>query len=256
MHGNIFDAFRNGSEPLLTTKERQEILNLYGYGLVVDGVPGPATKAAIKKADAAVKGWAQKVLDQFKAADDLTKDPTGTYLKGTFPQTVLAIARFYADLKPAVREVGGNNCGPWVRYFADGTEGMSWCALWACGTVLAQAQERWQAEVRPIPWAYKSFLSGWCPSLYESAKLLKRLQPVSKNEHLTPGFLFLTERDTGDAGGQKRIGHVGIVESVDEDGAFWTIEGNAKNSGDGSDGIVRRCRNYLTKAYWTIDLNV
>jgi hypothetical protein len=266
----IKNAFKDPKN--LTVKEKQELLNLLGYGIEIDGKYGPATKRAEKLAqeslDQRIKNyqtvagtevypltWMDDVLDRFTKLDQL-----GTYHNNPevfagkmFSDVVLEIARAYADCYPPIREVGGNNRGPWIRFFC--REGDIWCALFACGTVLEQAEQLWENATLRLPYPKGYFNTGWTPTIAERAKKLKRLFMGNEFKRLKPGDLFLCERDTGDALNSKRIGHVGIVENVYPDHVFTTIEGNARDSSTGRDGVVRKIRDADNQKYYFVDLS-
>jgi hypothetical protein len=249
----------------LTTKEKQELLVLLGFNIDIDGIYGPCTKHAEKAAQDYYNkcfsdmkehpAWFTPLVLKFVQADFL-----GDYNNilpdvrmNTFSDVVREMATYYANIQPSVCEVGGNNKGPWVRFFCE--EGDVWCALFACGTVLEQAEQWWLGAGKTLPHHKGHYNTGWTPTIAARAKELGKLYEVNELSRLKPGHLFLSERDTGDPVIGKRIGHVGIVVEVLEDGAFKTVEGNARASGEGRDGVIYKLRNAHTQKYYFVDLS-
>jgi hypothetical protein len=90
--------------------------------------------------------------------------------------------------------VAGAGVGPWCAQF------VSWCAKQA-GTPLGEAGQGFQSVEAVSAWAQRT----------------GRLQPAGSTPQ--PGDLIVW-------GGE----HIGLVESVDPDGAIHTIEGNSSNA--------------------------
>lgn len=197
---------------MIDTKNIQEWLCLHGINTKVDGQIGPATRAAIKLFQG------KNGLAQSGACDQNTENalvlplrraqaalpPEMSEVKGD-ASDVIQIARQHLREHP--REVGGQNRGPWVRYYMDGNEGdaWAWCAGFAT-TVLRQAGV-------PI----NKFFS--CDLLLQDAKKLGKF-----SDKPIVGGLFLVMKSPTDAV------HVGIVTSADK-GVVQTVEGNTNDDG-------------------------
>ena len=113
----------------------REWLLLNGIGVVVDGDFGAATDFAIRKFtiknDFVENGIVEnktfaKLINPMKFVIE-EKTP-----KSILGNTVVTYAKRH--LKQSPREIGGQNCGPWVRLYMKGNEGpeWAWCARFAC----------------------------------------------------------------------------------------------------------------------------
>lgn len=157
--------------------------------------------------------------------------PAGTALE----DAVVAIARQHIAQRPV--EVGGNNCGPWVRLYMQGREGsaQAWCAGFV-SFVVAQAARDLNVKVR-----FKRQI--WVPSLVDNAKSDGRFiaakevdTPLKRASKLRPGHIFVIK------GSDPPWTHTGFVLAVNEK-SFGTIEGNV--GGDsGVNGPNARQGNY------------
>lgn len=190
----------------------QEWLCLHGNLVKIDEDFGPASAAALRqfqaKAGLAVTG----VVDVSTSAAlelplKLAAAPLPPDLRGVMgePEDIIFIAQQH--LKQHPREVGGQNRGPWVRYYMDGNEGDAWA--WCAGFTTTIAK---QAGVS-MPKFYS------CDLLLQWAKKNGKL-------HATPrvGCLFLSMKSPVDAV------HVGIVTGVEHE-IVRTIEGNTNDEG-------------------------
>lgn len=123
-----------------------------------------------------------------------------------------AVAFAVEELLAGACEVGGPNCGPWVRKYlqpAGLLEGNAWCAGMVCWCY------RQAAGPRAMPFPYTAgvrALFAECRDR-EFTRALGRV-PV-------PGDLMFWTRSHNPV-----LGHVGIVHHADADGAVVTIEGN------------------------------
>ena len=206
-------------------KRIQEWLGLQGFGVRIDGQFGAATRSAVQAFQQARNLPRTGVVDEatFAAltapmAQVLKKiDPAGRSLS----EMVLAYAEQHLAVNP--QEIGGANCGPWVRFYMGGHEGIQW--LWCAGFVgfvLRQAAESLNVPV-PIELSYS------CDLIAASAKqhniFLSGTDANTKNK-VRPGHLFLVRRVVND------WQHIGIVRSVDAAaGTFTTVEGNSNDDG-------------------------
>ncbi len=222
----------------------QEWLCLHGFSVPIDGDYGPATALAVKQ-------FQQK---QGQTVDGEVGNNTFTMLirplvramervpvvKGHTSLGNLIAAYAMQHLQQSPREVGGQNMGPWVRYYTGGLQGKDypWCAAFAC-TILRQACETLELPM-PIPYTLS------CDMLAMEAKKAGLFVPeteASGKVHI--GSFFLVRRADTD------WTHVGIVAQAQADAdAFSTIEGNTNDSGD-REGyeVCERSRGYEKKDF-------
>lgn len=198
----------------------QEWLTFHGFGLKIDGEFGPATEMA-------VSAFQQRhSLPAIGRVDETTFDamtaPLSLALRPIDGTGVLSLdAPRYAEqhLAQHPREVGGQNCGPWVRLYMNGAEGVDfpWCAGFAC-FVLRQA-----SAGKPLPFVP----SVSCDEIGIHAKdrgLIREGGPGFDTSQLKTGSLFLVRRPQGG------WHHTGIVVGI-ASGAVTTIEGNTNDNG-------------------------
>ena len=136
-------------------------------------------------------------------------------------------------------ETGGQNCGPWVRLYMKGNEGVPWA--WCAGFVSFLLEQARQKIERPMPIAG----SFSCDSLAAQAKdagLFADERDVMRGA-IPPGALFLVRRTPAD------WTHVGVVTRSGPD-AFDTIEGNTNDDGsrEGFE-VCARTRGYKDKDF-------
>src|SRR5436189_1564663 len=215
----------------------QEWLCLQGIQVKLDTDFGPATESAVKLFQQQSQLPTTGIVDQSTFAR-LIQPMTDAL--APLPVTDISlggVAVLYAQqhLRSAPREVGGENCGPWVRLYMDGQEGapFAWCAGFAC-FVLKQAANAIGAQL-PIQ------TSVSCDALATSAKqrgvFLAGGVGVS-HARLAPGSFFLNRKTDAD------WVHTGIVTGVESE-SFHTIEGNT-NDGGSREGykVCQRVRPY------------
>lgn len=235
---------RRELEPPATTLSRgsrgpdvrrlQEWLCLHGFHTAVDGDFGPATEAAVRRfqrehmgpeaTTGAVDGetWATLVAPLARAVRAVRAGEefawTGVWMGGVGSR-IVAIAEYL--LAQEIREVGGPNAGPWVRWLMKGKEGKAypWCAGFAT-TVLRQALGHSQ---------WDTFSCDELAAKAHARGLLVHELPKAWRgpEHIKPGDLFLlrrTDRWPHD------WTHCGIVTAVHAE-HFETIEGNTNTDG-------------------------
>ncbi|CAB3745695.1 peptidoglycan-binding domain-containing protein [Paraburkholderia humisilvae] len=201
----------------------QEWLSLHGFGTAIDGDFGSATGAA---------------LNHFKAVNHLPPNgtvdrdtwaalvaPMTVVLQGgiasTLPQRIEEVANRHLASK--AREVGGDNCGPWVRLYTGGHEGTEW--KWCAGFVsfiLKQATTELQCAM-PVPGSLS------CDSLAAQGDKAGRLIKGStlgpgQWQRLGPTYIFLVRRTDSD------WMHTGLGFDGQPD-HFDTIEGNTNDDG-------------------------
>ncbi|MBL8228407.1 MAG: peptidoglycan-binding protein [Bryobacterales bacterium] len=237
-----FDAPIKRGARGLKAKRIQEWLSLSGISVATDGDFGPATEAGVKvfqkqtgltQTGTVDKATFEALVRPISAA--LAPLPAGRHTLGS-----LAVAYAQQHLAQHPREVGGQNCGPWVRLYMDGNEGQvwAWCAGFAC-FVLKQSCDTLRL---PMPFT-KSFS---CDSVAGSARqkgIFLKEPPRSGRAAITPGSLFLVRRTPDD------WTHVGFVVKAEAE-VFHTIEGNTNDSGsrEGFE-VCARIRGYGSKDF-------
>jgi len=221
----------------------QEWICFNGIGLVIDGNFGPATRSAVRKFQMintlSVDGKVGPITFSklIESLSEAIKPISSQSI--SLRENVVAYALQHYKARP--RELGGQNKGPWVRYYMRGNEGADW--PWCAGfvsTIVTQACNTLQ-----VANPYK--LSESCDEMASNAKA-KRLF-ISENEVsadrsvLKPGFLFLNRASDND------WSHTGIVIAVERD-VFHTIEGNTNDEGS-AEGyeVCQRIRNYVSKDF-------
>lgn len=223
-------------------KAIQEWLGLQGIKVKIDGDFGPITESAVKRFQTSHGLESSGIVNErtfaalvapMKAA--LLSIPPGEHTIGS-----LTLAYAEQHLKQHPQEIGGQNCGPWVRLYTGGHEGKEWpwCAAFA-SFCLKQACETLKVTLPIKP-------SPDCDALAQSARREGRLleQPSeSQRSQIKPGALFLVKRGPGD------WHHAGIVSSADAT-AFHTVEGNTNDEGT-NEGyeVCARVRGYANKDF-------
>lgn len=226
LHNPLRKGDKNGQVKLV-----QEWLSLHNEGVAIDGDFGSATETAVKEFQAKVRLPETGVVDSstFKQLiAPMTKTLVEIPIDGrSLGELVLAYAQQH--LKQHPREIGGQNCGPWVRLYMDGNEGQAWawCAGFTC-FCLKQACDTLKQKL-PITHSFS------CDELAAFAKAKGRL--VGKNA-IGPGSFFLVRRTSTD------WTHTGIVVSLGDE-TFKTIEGNTNdNSSREGYEVCGRTRSY------------
>lgn len=210
----------------IDVKRAQEWLCYNGFPTAIDGEYGPATQACVnafqKKIVLSVDGQIDEAT--FNMLTMPMRSATAYMLPSgrTLAETVLAVAQRHLWQKPI--EIGPDNCGPWVRLYMDGHEGLQWpwCAGFAT-YILTQA-----AGVLCVPSPIERNFG--CDVLAEEALRAGRLLRFDDLNPTPPqpGWLFLVR------GAPNHYAHIGIVRAV-ADKTISTIEGNSNTVG-GSNG--------------------
>ena len=120
----------------LTVRQIQEWLNFHQCRTGIDGDFGPATAACVKDFQRMKRKPGTGKVD--KSTWNLLVKPMRTALEApagvnnmAAQQAVLAVARQHVEQHPI--EIGGANCGPWVRLYCEGNDGRQWA--WCAGFV-------------------------------------------------------------------------------------------------------------------------
>jgi hypothetical protein len=224
-------------------KRVQEWLCLGGFGVQLDSEFGPATQSAVRAFQKAngltvdgivgAETWAKLVTPLRNALAPIA--PAGRGLGA------MVVAWAQQQLAQRPREVGGDNCGPWVRLYMNGHDGARWrwCAGFAC-FCLRQACAALGVALPITP-------SFSCDLLASSARHNGRLvdgDAAGAVATLAPGSLFLVRRPDGDD-----WIHTGIVTTIGSE-TFGTIEGNT-NEGGSANGyeVAARTRAYASRDF-------
>jgi hypothetical protein len=226
-------------------KQVQEWLCLNGIHIAIDSDFGQVTETAVAKFQGQRRLAKTGVVDEAtfdKLVEPLLKAlapiPAGNK---TLNQLVAAYARQHLALHP--REIGGENCGPWVRLYMEGHDGKEW--LWCAGFVCFILRQA--ARQLDVPMPFKRTFS--CDALAEQAKqkdlFVSERSLTNSGDHgrLTGGTIFLSRRTAND------WTHTGLVLDADS-GVFSTIEGNTNDEGsrEGYE-VCRRMRGYAKKDF-------
>jgi len=211
----------------------QELLCLVGLGLKLDGDFGPATEAAVKTFQSTMK----QCLDGKQIVSGAVDAQTGVLLLRKFrrmaePSKFPTYRERIEDLMTratcsGIREVGGQNRGPWVRFFMGGEDMMAWCAAFATELVVAAG-----APLSKVMWNCND-IAAWAE---REGRMTK---PVAV------GDLFLVPHAPGTVESDRRRGvgfaHVGIVAEVFDGQVIRTVEGNSNDEGS-PEGYEVACR--------------
>ena len=224
----------------------QEWLSLRGLRVVVDGDFGSATQAAVRAFQKKSRLQADGVVGR-KTYEALVA-PLRTVLaplpagSKTFADLTLAYAKRHLAQHPL--EVGGQNCGPWVRLYTEGHGGYDW--PWCAGFVSFLMKQAAHTLGVPMPIAG----SVSCDTLAAQARaagLFVRDADI-RNGNVPLGTMptasiFLSRRTNTD------WTHTGLVTSFDKS-MFHTIEGNTNDEGsrEGYE-VCARMRGYADKDF-------
>jgi CHAP domain len=121
-----------------------------------------------------------------------------------------------------VTEVGGNNCGPQVELFLAAvglSRGFAWCAAF-CYWCFRQA-------------AVQMKMTNPCPRTGGGLRLWHLADPVCHVYEPARGRIYVLDHGNGNS-------HVGIVESVNDDGTITEISGNTNAAGSREGNAVAR----------------
>jgi lysozyme family protein len=157
-------------------------------------------------------------------------------------EAVVRVAKQHIKEKPT--EIGGNNCGPWVRLYMKGQDGQDqkWCAGFVC-LIVAQAARDLAIGV---PFKRQVGVDALVEDAQNNARFVRESEipsPIKRRSVLRPGQLFVVRASQAD------WTHTGIVLAIDEQ-TFDTLEGNTGGDG-GTDGANARQgnRSYANKDF-------
>jgi peptidoglycan hydrolase-like protein with peptidoglycan-binding domain len=224
----------------------QEWLSLRGHNVAIDGAFGPATEGTVRRFQAVNSLPVTGIVDAdtfSHLSAPLTKAVAPISGAGkTLNDLILAYAGQHLAQHPL--EVGGQNCGPWVRSYLEGNQGDNWpwCAGFAC-FILRQACD---ALGRPMP-IKRTFSCDILAGRAMAAGIFISGREIAKGnvakDQIPPGSFFVNRRTDDD------WNHTGIAIAFHDD-YFETIEGNTNDAGD-REGyeVCRRIRGYEGKDF-------
>jgi len=233
---------------MMKTKEIQEWLCLHGIPTRIDDIYGPKTKRALDmfaetRYELFYATGASIILMLDEPLRKVTEIPDTLYQRSVNTISVLVrnIAALHLKAKP--REVGGQNMGPWVRYYTRGQEGKpwKWCSGFVC-TILDQAyyirNRKATKNFKTSPFIFTLSCDNLARQAVTNNLLTNPLISPNRQHKVKKGQIFLIP---GNAEGDWI--HTGIVNKVYKT-CFETIEGNATDMiNDEADRVCKRIRN-------------
>jgi peptidoglycan hydrolase-like protein with peptidoglycan-binding domain len=235
---SIAETIVRGSKQKKVINTIQEWLCLNGQSTKIDGDYGPATEVAVsnfqKNTGLIQTGNVdpltfEKLVSPMKSLSQTTLSGNG----GLLP-AVVELSLKYLESHPM--EVGGQNMGPWVRYFMDGYQGNAW--PWCAGfnTFIVKQAAKLCALPTALPRTYSCDILGmWAKNNG------KFISGTSGNlSAVKPGHLFLVRKSQND------WQHTGIVIEMTPEYCV-TIEGNTNDEGsrEGYE-VCKRSRGFKT----------
>lgn len=220
----------------------QEWLQAHDFSTEIDGKFGPATSACVKgfqesadlKPTGSVNNKTWQALVKPMALS--LREPEISSMES--PQgTVLRVAKQHLAQKPI--EIGGPNCGPWVRLYCGGNNGPEWA--WCAGFVTLIMQQAYFYREQKVP--IEGSVS--CDSIAAQAKREKlfvsgRSLISGKADWADFGnaCIFLKRRTSTD---WTHTGFAHSANAVGKEIIFQSIEGNTNNNGS-RDGFKATAR--------------
>ncbi len=218
----ISETIQSGNTGRSINKLIQEWLNINGFLTMIDGQFGPATEAAVKsfqsKKGLPVTGKVspatfEKMVSPMRNVMNLKPN-----INISLRDNLAKYAKSYLSEHPI--EIGGQNSGPWVRYFMDGNQGDNypWCAGFVT-YLLRQAGKDLNCSC-PITRTYS------CDILGEKARGSNTLIKGTSGDlsKVKPGHIFLVRKTNTD------WSHTGFVIEMYPTYCV-TIEGNTNDEG-------------------------
>lgn len=221
----------------------QEWLSLKGYRVPITGNFDEETHAALKKYS---KDNGIEYIDE--VTEELDRSLKGDLIDlinlkidvsdGDVGATMRLVAEAYLERHP--REVGGQNKGPWVRYFMGGNQGRDW--PWSAGFVLRVMQDAYRMHGSEAP-IKGSFSIDTFVAQAKQAGMYRPGTEVKNGFRPTPGDFFVVRRTSTD------WTHIGVVVDVGEN-SFETVEGNTNDDGsrEGYE-VAKRTRGFDKKDF-------
>ncbi|MBB4229333.1 CHAP domain-containing protein [Rhizobium mongolense] len=218
----------------LGVRRLQEWLTVANFVTPVDGDFGNSTQSQLAKfkiangraADASLNDelWSLLTAPMLRALA-----PVGFSSTTPLEEAVLRVAAQHIAQQPC--ELGGDNCGPWVRLYMAGKQGKDWkwCAGFVCFIVFQAAKELGL----PMPFPRQVGVDALVQDAKNTGRFIKGTSlssAAARRSKVRPGSLFVIRETEND------WTHVGIVLNVN-DTTIDTLEGNTGGSGgvDGAD---------------------
>lgn len=211
----------------IAVRRTQEWLSYHGFKTTIDGSYGPATKR-VCQAFQVERGlqstgkidqntWEALLRPLVNAVSDVSD------IGNSFGAACLKVAKQHLKQHPL--ELGGDNCGPWVRTYLNGNDGAEW--FWCAGFItFMMTQAALQMGVnKPVAGSVS------CDTLSAQASAAGRFVSGNKvangqvpDNILGSTFIFLVRRSPGD------WVHIGLGFDM-KGNTFSTIEGNTNDDG-------------------------
>jgi hypothetical protein len=224
----------------------QEWLCLNGINLVIDGSFGSATDSAVRKFQTintlSVDGEVGPITFG-KLTEPLSNAMKPVQANGRqLKEMVTLFAQQHLREHP--RETGGQNMGPWVRYYMRGNQGTEW--PWCAGFVSTVLKQACKSLRSALPYTTSDSCIEMANNASAKGVFLSEAALSADRSLLKPGFIFLNHKSPG------YWSHTGIVIAV-EDEVFHTIEGNTNDEGS-AEGyeVCQRIRDYHLKDFIVI----
>ncbi len=224
----------------------QEWLTFHGFRTPIDEDFGTAAERALQAFRDArgitVTGpldpatWAELIAPMVRALSPVAPVAPGA----TFGDTVLAVARQHLEEHPI--ELGGANCGPWVRAYMNGNQGTPWA--WCAGfvTFVMKQAAKIPGMAMPIDGSFSCDLlatQAERASLFISEKSLNATPAKFATATLGTCCIFLVRSTASD------WTHTGFAFDLKPNGTFATIEGNTND--DGSREGYEVCKRFRSR---------
>jgi len=226
-----------------------EWLTFHRCATAMDGSFGPATAAALRafQSQVGLSETGQVDEDTWGALVNPLRQALSTAVApdATLDTAVLRVAQAHLLQHPL--ELGGDNCGPWVRVYCGGNDGPEW--RWCAGFVTFILRQACNALNRsmPIPGSYS------CDSLAYQARQNQLFVPGKSVEDGTTSWgnlgqcqIFLVRQSP------TNWIHTGLGFN-NSDEVFSTIEGNTNDEGSANGyEVCRRTRSLAKKDFIVI----
>jgi hypothetical protein len=208
----------------------QEWLCLHGHNVEIDNGFGDATERVVAEFQAKSGLPASGQVDQ--ATMDALVQPMLRAIRPdpspapSLTAQVVRVAQRHLAEHP--REVGGPNCGPWVRLYMSGHDGEKF--LWCAGFVSYMFGQ----ACRDLERARPLVSSQSCDELANDAQAKGIFLPGTKRPRTQPGpgWVFVRRKSAKD------WNHTGLIVEADQS-VFRTIEGNTAANGSREGTEVR-----------------
>lgn len=217
----ISQTIQRGNSKKSENRLVQEWLCINGVNTKIDGDFGPATEAAVKtfQAKKGLPVSGKVTPDTFKAlVTPMLNVMALTASNQSFRNNLVSYAKAYLKEHPV--EAGGQNMGPWVRYFMDGRQGedFPWCAGFVTYVMRQVANDK--GEACPVERTYSCDVLG-----YTARKAGTLVRGNSGNlSKVKAGDIFLVRKTPSD------WTHTGFVIEANPEHVV-TIEGNTNDEG-------------------------